>query len=740
MLENILKSIGCGNVCLRPFVVMADGSERELEYAISVNEGAKTATVSAKDGEVSDYLFFDYTGDELLCRRTFENKSEGVVSIKELGMELKGITFGKLPRDDYFYHNENPRIYEAMTFPVDYNRTAEDAKDSTYDIQAGNRWADPGVICERIGASPYQPFPAILLSNYQTKKGLVHGTLSQRVFYHNYLVNHESETVTLTVFSSAKATHRLDMAPGRVLYDEWYLGNTDHADDIERIFEKYTKVLRTKLPVNYGSTNINRDNLIWGTWNDGIYRNISEDMILRETRYLKENFPTMRWIQLDDGYHPYPVQEAVGISVPYEGEDGVDHNKFPNGLRYLTDSIREIGLRPALWIGLKVPTITKLYKERPEWFCDYSYRAPFGVLDVSREDVREYMTYAANVLCRQYGFEAVKHDFWSYAFEDSHDLYTNKDRTGYENRTWWLKEIRGAIAPDGYFQTGCDIVMGNPFLGEYFTNYRYGIDIASGNWDFIKTNYLWGAACFATHTGDLFVPNSDAIGLLPGLNDTDAMFCVNYCLVTHTMVEIAGKLSLAQESNRLKVLKKAACNPNNGQDVYFVGYDYRCHHYCVPEVMYFKTPHFSTQENNAAMPLRTVGLFNVEEQEKDVGFALSQLGLDKGEYIITDVWSGEQYPLTDAFSVLLPAHGSRLLAISKADSVKLFDANVRVNSAAVQGNTMTVEVDYAYKNAEFFFHATPKSVAFEGKELAFTVENGITKLAVPAKGRLEIAF
>ena len=89
-----------------------------------------------------------------------------------------------------------------MTFTVDYNRMAEDAKDSRFDIQAGNRWADPGVVTERIGASPYQPFPAILLSNYQTKHGLVHGTLSQNVFYHNYLVSHEVDLVKLEVFSS----------------------------------------------------------------------------------------------------------------------------------------------------------------------------------------------------------------------------------------------------------------------------------------------------------------------------------------------------------------------------------------------------------------------------------------------------------------------------------------------------------------------------------------------------------
>ena len=71
MLENILQTMHRGNLSLRPFVVMADGSERPLEYTLSVNEAAKTATISADDGKVRDYLFFTYSDDELQCRRSF---------------------------------------------------------------------------------------------------------------------------------------------------------------------------------------------------------------------------------------------------------------------------------------------------------------------------------------------------------------------------------------------------------------------------------------------------------------------------------------------------------------------------------------------------------------------------------------------------------------------------------------------------------------------------------------------
>ena len=93
-----------------------------------------------------------------------------------------------LAENDYFYHVENPRIYDKMTIKLDTVRSADMVKDSGFDVQAGNRWADPGTVSERIGRSPYQPFPAIGLSNYAVKTGLVHGTLSQDVFYHNFIV------------------------------------------------------------------------------------------------------------------------------------------------------------------------------------------------------------------------------------------------------------------------------------------------------------------------------------------------------------------------------------------------------------------------------------------------------------------------------------------------------------------------------------------------------------------------
>ncbi len=739
-MNRVPDLLECENLTFEPFVVL-NGERIFPKY--SLLSGEKTVTLTHK-GDFFDVITISLAEDYITAKRTFEYTCENTARLNELGIKLSGIEFGESASDDYFYHNENPRIYEKMTFPIDYKRTSSDALDSEDDETAGNRWADPGVVCERIGRSPYQPFPAILISNYNTKRGLVHGTLSQDIFYHNYLLSHKNEKIEFEIYSSFKGTAYIEVAPKRILSDMWYLGVTDNADNIEKIFEGYTEVLRKHLPATYGKSDINRDNLIWGTWNDGIFRNITEAEIIREAQFLKENFPTVRWIQLDDSYAKYAGENNIahGLGMPYEGIEGIDYNKFPHGLKHLSDEIKKVGLRPAIWVGGLCPHGTKIYKENPHWFIDYSLRMTRrSPLDVSLEPVRGYMEKAIDVLCTEYGFEGVKQDFWSYAFEDSHDLFKNKVKSGYEYRKWWLDKIRSAISEDGYFQTGCDIVMANPFLGEHYTNYRYGIDIGSGNWDFVKTNFLWGAACFATHTGDLFVPNSDSVGVFPELSQNEAMFALNYCLVTHSMVEISGKLSLEKDKDKIKKLKKAVCNPNNGQDIYFVGYDYRRKEYCIPEIIYFNSPHFSKEENNDCLPVRTVGLFNIEDEEKELSFSLSDLNLKQDTYIATNVWTNEQYEFTEGISVKLNCHSSALFAINRKKDISVFDANTRINKATVSGNQLSLEFDYKNKDIELYLSKKPNSITMNGENLTFSVsDNNKVLLDTNDKGMIKIIF
>ena len=743
MLEEILRKLKCGQLQMTPRITVNGKSLCPKECNVTYAKATGTAHLAMRHADFEDDLYLTVHGTDLTARRVFRNTSRRTQKLNELVVEFKGITFGKPPKDDFFYHNENPRIYEVMSFPVDYRRSAADAKDTGFDFVAGNRWADPGVSGDLIGASIYQPFPAILLSNYQTRRGLVHGTLSQKCCYHCYLVAHEGAAVKLTAFSRFKDIDALTMAPGRIVTDEWYLGTTECTDDLDHLFDGYTSVLRKSLPPMYGSTAVNRHSLVWGSWNDGIFRKISEEMLLQEARHLKAHFPMVEWLQMDDGY-AVNLSPAHGLGVPYEGEKGIDRRKFPNGIRHFTDEIRRIGLKPAIWIGGFCPKYTPIFQEHPEWFLNYDYRVTDSApLDPSIPEAREYMLRALDTLLLEFGFDGVKQDFWSYGFEDSHDLYNGPhDHSGYEYRDWWLKEFRRRLPAYAHFQAGCDIAMGNPFLGEFYTNYRYGIDIGAGKWDNVKTNFLWGIACFATHTGDLCVPNSDGIGLFPGLNDTEAMFCLNYCLVTHSMVEIAGRLSQAAPSPRLSALKKAICCPNNGADVFLARYDYRDHQHCLPEILYFNTPFFALKASGDGVPLKTVGLFNAEDEDRKIRLAPKDLKLPNGKYTITDVWTGETFAFSRERAFPVAAHGSRLLAVNHADGQQLLDADLGAFDVRSErhGKSLRISIRARYRQdeARLLFALPPKkaTIALDGKPLDFRRQGNAIHFALPRPGTL----
>lgn len=742
-LYGLFTDLNCGKVSFSSSVIINDG-EIPFDYCVDGDVNNDCFIMKAENGGFRDEIIFNRVENGYTVARKITNVGGENVKVKELKTVFDGITFGGKRKNNYFYSVENPRIYGVFTFPVDYVRTADDASNSDYDVVANNRWADPGVVNERINYSPYQPFPAILLSNYKSKKGFVCGTLSQKVFFHNYLTKTTNNGVELTMFSSFKGIAYRIFEAGETLNDEWYIGITREADNLDKLFCGYAEQLRKKLPINYGATDINRDNLVWGSWNDGIFRDVSHDMLLNEAKAVAKYFPSVKWFQLDDGYALYNKTEnssiAHGLGVPYEN-DGIDYEKFPRGLKGFTDELRKTGLKPAVWIGGMAPKNSKIYKERPEWYADYSVRMKeTAIPDVSVKEMRNYMESALDKFILDYGFDGVKHDFWSYPFEASDDLLKNKERSGYEYRAWWCSEIRKRLPSDGYFQTGCDLVLANPFLGEYFTNYRYGIDVASGNRDYIKTSIFWGTACFATHTGDLFVPNSDAVGLLPDLCFSDFLLWVNYVLITHSMVELSGRYYSGDfDKKRFNILRKATCNINNGQDVYLCNFDYRKSGTVMPEILYNDTPFFSTDKGGDVLPIRTVALFNLSDEDKTVRLSFNDLNLKDGEYIVTDVWNETTDIYRSGTTYNLRPYESRLLSINVKRKYSVLDSDVKFFGAQRRGKRVDAMVENV-GTAKIKTTDELKTIRLNGKIVMFNKVNDYYQFDICEKGKLSLLF
>ena len=746
--QELLASFGVGSLSFTPYLVTEKQGKISGEYTGEWYFDSASAHWYAEYPEgFRDDLYFSFTDGELTCRRLIKNVSSEKIALTEAGFSILGIKAGDDPEQDFYYHAENSRVYATMTLPIDFDRLAPGGKDPKYpDLNSYLSFVEVPVCTKRVGATPYQPFPAILIGNHKSTHGLVHGTLEQRVFYHCYDLAHENGTVNMDVVSGFKGIDALEVVPGRTLVDRWYLGTTDHADDIEKIFERYTEVLRTVLPPMYGATDANRHYGVWESWNDGNERNINEAMLLAEAEFVSKEFPTVKYIQLDDGYW-HRDDGAHGLGTAYEKDGGIDRKKFPEGLRAYSDKVRRFGMVPAIWTGYNFTYGSQIAEEHPEWRAPYAWRYEVDypglkcgvVADPSIPEVREYLAYAINTFCSDYNFNGIKLDFWSYVFDTSYPMMKYREHSGYEWRRWLLTEFRKNLPTDGYFQPGCDLVQANPFLGEFFTNYRYGLDISSGEWEHVKTTFLWGTSCFATHIGDIYVPNSDSIGIPPGLNETERYFAVNYTLISRSMVELSGKLHSDCPPHWLKVLKKAMCNLNNGQDVHFARYDYRKKNGMPPEIWYIDTPHFSRTSGTEGMPVKTVALFNLTEEERSIEFSQSDLKLPAGEYILTDVWTGKQYPFVQEVEFKLPRHGSLLLAVSRTDALQVFDANIRLEKISATEKEISFAVDYA-ADAELFLNRKPVKILCNGVALEFVQKDDFTCFHLPEKGTLTIGF
>lgn len=622
------------------------------------------------------------------------------------------------------FHGENPRLYQRLIIPALADRTlTQKASFDSFEAISGTIWAGDGNLRKEIGRSPFQPFPAIIYLLKDSDQILLDGTLTQQRFNRCYGI----EKGKVVFKQCAKTVKHLIVKDRETIYGEWNYLEVANSKDLNHPYDHFLTAVENFGAKFRGARKEAHQEMIWGSWNDGIFRNIDEDNLLQTADVLKRDFPAVRWVQIDDGYddwdYPSNPHGRIGIGVAYEGER-VSPVKFPNGIRHFTDEVRKKGLRPALWVGLSVSTLRKWYVERPEDFVLYQQNPHFAFPDISKENVRDFIEEAFRMFIQDWGFEGIKLDFWSYFFEDEQVMIPAAGITGYEYRRWFLDMLRRLLPEDGYLQTGCDIAMSNIHLGEEVDNYRYGIDIGSGNWNNVKTNVLWAAFCLNTKSGRFCVPNSDGIGIFPGLGRTEAETAINFCLVTRTCMELSGWLHRTGKNPLTPFLRKTCCAPDNGADIYFGDFNFK-ETQGAPVIWYFKGAHFSYDCGNTAIPLVTAGCFNWGEDPLELSLHAQTLSLDNDKtYLLKDFWTDEllEIPANGNLTLMLQPHGSRLFCITeKTDRITVLDANIQLNNVHVNKNDLLMDIPHSPDpKSEIIVSAVPENIISNGKKAAFT--------------------
>ena len=151
-------------------------------------------------------------------------------------------------------------------------------------------------------------------------------------------------------------------------------------------------------------------------WSHWLYyfANVTEKDILENIRIIKEKNLPFEYIQVDDGFQTY-FGDWLSIN-----------DKFPHGMKYVADKIRESGKKPGIWLSpFMADARSEVAIKHPDWFLhDYAGRlinvnrhgdpywpAPNYGLDLTHPDAYAWLKNILTVMCEEWGYEYLKIDF-----------------------------------------------------------------------------------------------------------------------------------------------------------------------------------------------------------------------------------------------------------------------------------------------------------------------------------------
>ena len=148
----------------------------------------------------------------------------------------------------------------------------------------------------------------------------------------------------------------------------------------------------------------------WCTWYYFYGENTEKD-VLKCVRKAKELALPLEYILVDDGY-----QQAIGDWLE------VKRDKFPSGMKYLAEKIKEAGFKPGLWVApFAAAQDSRLLAEHPDWVLKDKSGEPvlawehWGIpcygLDLSLPQVQDWLRELFGILHRDWGYEFFKLDF-----------------------------------------------------------------------------------------------------------------------------------------------------------------------------------------------------------------------------------------------------------------------------------------------------------------------------------------
>ncbi|RPI41764.1 MAG: alpha-galactosidase, partial [Bacteroidetes bacterium] len=414
----------------------------------------------------------------------------------------------------------------------------------------------------------------------------------------------------------------------------------------------------------------------WCNWFYTLNR-FGEDEILQNAAFAASHLGPygLEYIQIDEGFQAWHG-------------DWHGNSDFPHGLKWLATRIRQMGLKPGIWISpFVVSDTTVVFRDHPEWFLKnaeggllrvgpwpdentgwFRDEAPkrYG-LDITHPGAEKWFTDLIDTIVNNWGFEMIKVDFVAWSVFSAHHFY-DRSATPAQVYSRALRIIRETAGNSCHL---LDCGPGNITIGsinsmriEYDQNYGYA--------DQVWKQYFLGPSSSAGAAGKRYFYHNRAwtndadhvcIDLLPGIQAQAAATIIS--LSGGNMM--SGDRLTYLDDTKLEILKKVF--PSSGISAR-------------PIDLFDTDPQlsFAAGVRNDFDGWTVAGFFNPGPDEPvRREFALERLWLDPDKkYLVYDFWN-ERFmgEITDSISVVIQPGSVLLLSIHEKKGIPQFISTTR---------------------------------------------------------------
>jgi hypothetical protein len=572
-------------------------------------------------------------------------------------VKLKGIRWGYRlawikPKGLCFPSNLGPTLWCHENFRGDWIDVGSTEGDS-YAQPLTNQSIE-------IGRSEDSVFPGFFVGAKTAPLGLLVAQASQTTFrcvftFRGKIMDQDRWAMTIEEIGGNGID--VTLAPGAMLQGEAIWIGLCNTNDPQYATEDYYAYLKSAGAFDRRAINPLADQRIYCSWNYDFFENIDQDKMLGQIPALKKHFPQVKFLQLDDGYQleHRPGQRKMIDFLWGEPKHGFDPARFPDGPRAFCDKVRAAGYRPAIWIGLWASIGCPMLQANPDWLLrDDTGRAiefPDGyggvcILDYSVPGVQKYIDHVAKTVFGEWGFEGLKLDFCSFAFNGRYVRLRDRTATQIQLRDRVIGAFRKYLPRDGFFGWCVVCGTGSPLLSQA-DYYRNAIDIAHGDWKNARRIAAWTANTnlFNTHRASL--PNLDSIGWSKQFDETAWRSWLNLSAVTGSCLEVSNDLRQLPE-DRLALMGKAMSLSDPNRLV------------SCPDLLSTRAgdPPALWLAEGASDAL--LGVFNFGDAEAEIDLRRAIVRKPLGT--ATDVWTNERVTL--GTSLKLGGRDSRLLRVA----------------------------------------------------------------------------